>query len=158
MRYFITDLKILFLFVLFPLELFSIENKFEYITPENGLSQGNIECIFQDRMGFMWFGTFNGLNRFDGYSIQIYNHDIDDPNSLSHEHIVKMCEDEDGKIWLGTYGGGVSVYYPELNIFQRIQKVIIKADTSIQLTVINSRITSPKEEGEFFGRNQHLVL
>ena len=121
---------LIFLFVFLPAaKLWSIENKFEYITPEDGLSQGNIECIYQDQQGFMWFGTFNGLNRYNGYDIQIFNHNIDDPNSLSHEHVVKICEDEERKLWIGTYGGGISVFFPEYDRFNRIQEVIYQGDT-----------------------------
>ncbi len=140
MRYTNKYLSLFLFVVLIPIEISAIENKFEYLTPEDGLSQGNVECIFQDQQGFMWFGTFNGLNRFDGYSVQVFNHDINDPNSLSHERVIGICGDDDGKLWLATHGGGVSVYYPEFNTFQRIGKVVIEDDTVFlqQMTAIKS--------------------
>ena len=120
---------LLYLAVLFSVQAFAIQNNFEYITVENGLSQGNIECIFQDSQGFMWFGTFNGLNRYDGYKITIFNFESDNPNSLSHEHVVQMCEDTEGKIWIATFGGGISVFDPKTWDFKRLQYTIIDGDT-----------------------------
>ena len=116
--------RIIFLIALFfPLCLFSIENKFSHLTPENGLSQGNITCILQDSKGFMWIGTYSGLNRFDGYKIKIFNYIRDDSLSLSHEHISVIEEDSEGNLWIGTVGGGVSVYYPASGSFRRIQQL-----------------------------------
>ncbi len=116
--------RIIFLIALFfPLYLFSIENKFSYLTPENGLSQGNVTWILQDSKGFMWFGTYSGLNRFDGYRTKIFNHSSTDSLSLSHEHISVMDEDSEGKLWIGTVGGGVSIYYSASGSFRRIQQL-----------------------------------
>ena len=83
-----------------PFHLLSLQNKFEYLTPDDGLSQANVECIFQDSQRFIWIGTFNGLNRYDGYEIRVYNHNPNDSLSLSHEHITSICEDKEGKLWL----------------------------------------------------------
>ena len=116
--------KYFILFILFPLNVYSIQNVFNYITPEDGLSQGNITCIYQDSQGFMWFGTFNGLNRYDGYSIKIYNHDINDSLSLGYGHVKYICEDDENKLWFGTYGGGISVFYPKKGIFRNITSVM----------------------------------
>ncbi len=121
----------LFLLVFVSLKVYSIQNVFNYITPEDGLSQGNITCIYQDSKGFMWFGTFNGINRYDGYSIKVFNHDIDDPFSLGYGHVKYICEDSEQKLWLGTYGGGVSVYFPKTGIFKNIANVIDEKDTII---------------------------
>lgn len=132
-------ITILLIACLLSLKLFAVQNKFEYITAENGLSQGNIECIFQDSKGFIWFGTFNGLNRYDGYDIVVYQHETNNPQSLSHEHIKAMCEDSDGKLWIATYGNGVSVLNPETNLFTRIEYTIIENDTILfkQLSAID---------------------
>lgn len=116
--------KILYLIALFlPLNIFAIQNKFNYITPENGLSQGNIKFIFQDSKGFLWFGTFSGLNRFDGYKCKVFNYDPEDSLSLSHESVSRICEDSEEKFWIATAGGGISVFLPESGTFRRIQKV-----------------------------------
>ncbi|MBN1952179.1 MAG: PAS domain-containing protein [Bacteroidales bacterium] len=128
------------LFILFTalsLNAFTLQNKFEYLTTDNGLSQGNVECIFQDSQGFMWFGSFNGLNRYDGYEIVVYNYEANNPNSISHAHITDICEDRNGKLWLGTFGGGVTVLDPETTKFTRIGYTIIKGDT-VQLAQISA--------------------
>jgi len=114
---------------LLPANLFSIQNKFDYLTPDNGLSQANVECIFQDSQGFIWIGTFNGLNRYDGYEIRIFNHNPDDTLSLSHEHVSAICEDKEGNLWMATYGGGISVYDPGTETFHRIVNVKLQGQT-----------------------------
>lgn len=122
--------KIFYLIILFlPLNLLSIQNKFSYITPENGLSQGNITSIYQDSKGYMWFGTFSGLNRYDGYTNKVYNHITNDSLSLSHEHVSIISEDIEGKLWIGTIGGGISVLYREKGSFVRIEDLNIGKST-----------------------------
>ena len=66
---------------------------FKQILFEQGLSQSAVYCILQDKKGFMWFGTQEGLNRFDGYEMKVYKHDPKDINSLSDNYILCMCED-----------------------------------------------------------------
>ena len=70
--------------------------RFEHFTSENGLSQNAGLDIFQDSRGYLWIGTQDGLNRYDGYSFKIYKHDPDDPTSLSHNSILEIAEDQDG--------------------------------------------------------------
>ncbi len=61
--------------------------KFDRLTAEDGLSNIQVRGITQDNYGFLWFGTANGLNRYDGSSIKVYRLDPDDPNSLSHNNV-----------------------------------------------------------------------
>ncbi len=84
--------------------------RFDHITLEQGLSQSTVYAILQDSRGFMWFGTQDGLNRYDGYGIVIYKHDPDDPKSLPHNHVRAMVEDPQGNIWIATEGGGVAMW------------------------------------------------
>ncbi|MGI9270714.1 MAG: sigma 54-interacting transcriptional regulator [Woeseiaceae bacterium] len=84
--------------------------RFQSISREDGLSQAFVYAIVQDHEGFMWFGTQDGLNRFDGFDIKIFNHDPDDPSSLSDESIRTMIADRSGVLWMGTDAGGVSRY------------------------------------------------
>ncbi|RAW03479.1 hybrid sensor histidine kinase/response regulator [Pseudochryseolinea flava] len=79
--------------------------KFDHLGSAQGLSQSNVICIFQDSRGFMWFGTRDGLNRFDGYKITIYKHNQNDPYSISSNTINDICEDKHGNIWIATWGG-----------------------------------------------------
>lgn len=92
-------------------------NVFERYTSEDGLSHNTINCILQDQQGFMWFGTDDGLNRFDGYSFRVYRNDPEDPDSLSHNMIMGLIEDTRGNLWIGTYGGGLDRFDPERQIF-----------------------------------------
>ena len=81
--------------------------KFERLSMEEGLSQSVVDCILQDRYGFMWFATQDGLNRYDGYEFEVYKHDPEDPNSLGDSYVMAMHEDDEGALWLGTHGGGL---------------------------------------------------
>ncbi len=81
--------------------------KFIRIGPETGLSQNSVTSILQDKRGFMWFGTPDGLNRYDGYKFTIYKNDPKSPNSLSDGHIKNIFEDHEGIIWIATSEGGL---------------------------------------------------
>src|SRR6185369_130259 len=87
-----------------------------YSTPE-GLSQATARAIAQDRDGFIWIGTQDGLNRFDGYGFKVYKHDRTDPASLSHNHVWALLADPDGSLWVGTQAGGLNRYDPVLDRF-----------------------------------------
>src|SRR4051812_22678287 len=67
--------------------------KFKHLAVENGLSQSVINCMIQDEKGFMWFGTQEGLNRYDGYNFQIFKRDPEDKNSLSNNFIYSLKQD-----------------------------------------------------------------
>ena len=71
----------------------------------------------------MWFGTQDGLNRFDGYDFKIYRHQPGDPNSLCHNFVWCMYEDKDGMIWIGTFGGGLSRLDPATDTFTHFKKI-----------------------------------
>jgi ligand-binding sensor domain-containing protein/signal transduction histidine kinase len=81
------------------------ESKFERITAESGLSVSTVRSILQDQTGFLWFGSDDGLNRYDGYSFKIYKRQSHDSNSLSHNMIWCLWEDRDGILWIGTEMG-----------------------------------------------------
>jgi ligand-binding sensor domain-containing protein/nitrate/nitrite-specific signal transduction histidine kinase len=78
---------------------------FEHLSIEQGLSQNSIHSILQDRQGFMWFATEDGLDRYDGYGFQVYKHAPDNPASLSNNLVDTLYEDAEGQLWLGTYAG-----------------------------------------------------
>ena len=75
---------------------------FEHFNMENGLSQNTINSIIQDDYGFMWFGTKDGLNRFDGLTFKVYRHIPNDLTSLGSSYILSLCKDTDGVLWVGT--------------------------------------------------------
>ena len=75
---------------------------FQHLTVNDGLSQGSVTCIFQDRQGFMWFGTQDGLNRYDGYAIKVFKNDPADSTTIGESFVVSITEDRDGTLWIGT--------------------------------------------------------
>lgn len=94
---------------------------FDRITIEDGLSQGTITSIVQDDRGFMWFGTYDGLNRYDGVKFKVYKSDVEDSLSLSHNSITSICEDSHNNLWIGTMAGGLNLYNWEKDNFIRFQ-------------------------------------
>jgi signal transduction histidine kinase/ligand-binding sensor domain-containing protein len=98
-----------------PLVLDNI--RFEHITVEDGISQNNTITILQDSDGFMWFGSEDGLNKYDGENFTIYRNDPDNPNSLGDNWISAVHEDHLGALWIGTLNGGLDRYDRELNRF-----------------------------------------
>jgi ligand-binding sensor domain-containing protein/signal transduction histidine kinase len=95
--------------------------RFEQISIEHGLSQSSVYSIFQDQKGFLWFGTEDGLNKYDGYSFTIYRHDPDDPYSLSDNSVLSIHEDQLGVMWIGTYGRGLNRFDRENERFIRFR-------------------------------------
>ena len=93
----------------------------ESISIQQGLSQGMIYDILQDREGFFWFATKDGLNRFDGYSLKVFTNDTYKPHSLSSNSILKLFEDSKGRIWIATDNEGLNVYDKKTEHFLRIQ-------------------------------------
>lgn len=81
------------------------EIKFDRITINDGLSLSSVYSIFQDHKGFLWFGTEDGLNKYDGANFHIYNNYPGNPNSLSHKWIEYIAEDHNGTIWTGSRHG-----------------------------------------------------
>lgn len=88
----------------------TIDLKFKNFSINDGLSHNSVECMIQDSKGFIWIGTVDGLNKFDGYSYKIYRANVNNKNTIANSSIFCMCEDADGDIWFGTNGGGLSKY------------------------------------------------
>ncbi|MFK8056294.1 MAG: two-component regulator propeller domain-containing protein [Saprospiraceae bacterium] len=87
--------------------------QFQHITAEDGISQSEVYCFLEDSHGFMWFGTVDGLNKYDGYTVSTFNIDKDSPNSIVNNTIKCLAEDELGRIWIGT-DDGLCVYDSKL--------------------------------------------
>ncbi len=92
---------------------------FEEISLHEGLSQSIVECMIQDRYGFLWLGTEDGINIYDGYRFQVIRQRQGDANSLSYNHVKAMLEDRNGFIWIGTFHGGLNRYDPVKRQFKR---------------------------------------
>ena len=82
---------------------------FDHISTDDGLSQSDINCIYQDDQGFMWFATHDGLNKYDGYSFTIYKPE-NQPGSISSNLIFDIIGDKDGNLWIGTTGSGLNYF------------------------------------------------
>ncbi|RKY93789.1 MAG: histidine kinase, partial [Ignavibacteriae bacterium] len=78
------------------------EVKFEHITIENGLPENSVQCMLQDHLGYLWFGTQNGLAKYDGYNMTVYQPNPNDSLSISHQQITVIYEDKTGTLWIGT--------------------------------------------------------
>lgn len=115
--------------------------RFEHFGSEDGLSQNAGLDIFQDSRGYLWIGSQDGLNRYDGYSFKIYKHDPDDEHSLSHNSILKITEDQDGALWIGTWGGGLNHYDPVTEQFRRYQH-----DPNDPKSISDNTVTSIKKD------------
>lgn len=89
--------------------------RFERISLEHGLSHGSIYSIVQDSTGFIWFGTEDGLDRYDGYTITVFRHDPENPGSWPTSDFSKIHVDPSGIMWIGTWGSGVTRYDPKNN-------------------------------------------
>ena len=95
---------------------------FNELSTRNGLSQSSVFCMIQDSKGFMWIGTRDGLNRYDGYSFLTYKHNPSDTNSLSNNEITTLYNDSQENLWIGTRGGGITHFNVKKNKFTRYLK------------------------------------
>ena len=89
-------------------------------TTSQGLSQGMVYCLLQDSDSFIWAGTKEGLNRFDGYNFKIFTNDPYDPHSLGGNNVFALSQDSKGRIWACTENAGISVYDTKSGQFRRI--------------------------------------
>jgi signal transduction histidine kinase/ligand-binding sensor domain-containing protein/DNA-binding response OmpR family regulator len=118
------------------------EITFQHLTVEDGLSQGNVMDVLQDRLGFMWFATDDGLNRFDGKNFRIYK-DFKDDEGVNHNKITCLFEDSEGILWVGTFGGGLYQYNVEKdNWINHVSK------PNIPGTISNNNISCITENDE----------
>jgi len=79
--------------------------KFDRLSIDHGLSQSAVNCVIQDCKGFMWFGTQDGLNRFDGKKFTVYKNDKSDGSTISNNFVYALFEDKDSNLWVGTING-----------------------------------------------------
>src|SRR5512139_2575981 len=90
---------------------------FGHFSVQQGLSNSFVNCLIHDRTGFIWFGTDDGLNRFDGYEVKVFRSIPNDKSSISENIIWALWEDNSGKLWIGTKSGGLNKYDPLTNKF-----------------------------------------
>lgn len=133
---------------------YALSNKqyyFKRFDISNGLSQNTVSTIIQDRDGFMWFGTKDGLNRYDGVSFKVFKMEN---NGLGNNFITALYEDSNGNIWIGT-DSGLFIYY---TIEGLIKPFILKSNigSSIQRSVID--IVSDNKDGVWIAVNEQGIF
>lgn len=94
--------------------------RFDLLSTQDGLSQKTVQVVFQDSYGFLWFGTQEGLNKYDGQKVTVFRHSPGDPKSISNDVIRDVTQDSKGNIWIAT-SGGLNRYVSEENSFERIE-------------------------------------
>ncbi len=124
--------------LLFPFICFGQSQfRFENFSIKNGLSQNTVNSILKDIEGFYWFGTQDGLNKYDGYSVKVFRHERSDSNSISDNFILNIIEDNHGNLWIGTRNG--------LNFFEKKTERFVKV------------IVSEKEKKDYHNRIWNLM-
>ncbi len=131
----------LVLLILSSYTIHAQELQFKSITVNDGLSQHDVSCILQDSYGFIWIGTYDGLNKYDGYRIQNYFHITENENSLSSNRIKCLFEDSQKRIWIGTDGSGI-------NYYSLIKEKFVRVETPENYQTIQDIIET--EKGEIF--------
>src|SRR5215475_3729835 len=94
--------------------------QFTRLTAEDGLSQGAVMAMLEDSQGFLWLGTEDGLDRFDGYEVHRYVHDRMQSSSLPDNWVSTLAQDRMGTLWIGTAGGGVVGRNPNTGALVRL--------------------------------------
>jgi ligand-binding sensor domain-containing protein len=117
-----------------------------------GLSNSSVKSIFQDSQGFMWFGTFDGLNRFDGYDIKTYRNQLNNENSIPHNYIYCIAEDHNKKLWIGT-GQGIGIYDRNFDTFTRLNYIDQKSKRSYLLNADTKSIQIDSDNNIYIGTN-----
>jgi ligand-binding sensor domain-containing protein len=117
--------------------------RFSHISTDEGLSQSVIRSILQDSQGFMWFGTEDGLNRYDGYSFLVFRPNPDDFYSLNDIWINTLFEDSQGYIWIGTRQGGLNRYDPHTGHFTHYMN-----DPLVQNSLISNTVNAIQEDND----------
>lgn len=117
---------------------------FRHLSTRDGLSEDAVKAILQDQDGYMWFGTENGLNRYDGYTFTLYTRDHNDTTSLSHSHITALHESSDGALWVGTVDG-LNRYNATTDQFTRY---LVATDTRLENARLEKRSTNIRSISE----------
>lgn len=100
----------------------TLKFKVEPISIKEGLSQGFVLRILQDKEGVMWFATKDGLNKYDGYRFTVFRNDPKDPNSIPDNYVTNLVEDDHGRIWVGTNSKGVAIFDRKTEKFYRLHQ------------------------------------
>ncbi len=114
--------------------------RFSQLDVSAGLSHNQVNCIYKDQTGFMWFGTMSGLNRYDGYTFKIFKHNLNDSLSLNDDYIIKIFEGPQNKMVVQTRSG--------LNIYDPVTAKFISTNAYLNLWNLPQNITNIVKAGE----------
>lgn len=128
-----------------------------YLGIENGLSNNQVRSIYQDHKGFLWFGTRDGLNRYDGYGFKVFRNQISDPHSLTHNIISVIKEDIYHQLWIGTRRG-VSVYNGLYGSFTTIHCHIGQSSKPVPINYVIKDIGTDRDGNVFIGAEELGLL
>ncbi|WP_077341550.1 response regulator [Pseudocolwellia agarivorans] len=151
----------LFLFTAISNIALSIEisnKQFSHFSLEDGLSQATAQTMLYDSQGFLWVGTTDGLNKYDGYQFKVYRHNPDDNKSISSNDLISSLEDSAGNLWFGTNGQGITLFDKKTEGFTHF-KFLENESTSLSHGVVKT-IAQDKKGGLWFGTKKglnHLV-
>ncbi len=105
------------------------EYSVELLTEDDGFVSSEIYSIIQDQQGLLWFGTGeNGIMRYDGRKVTLFEFDSNKPNGLSHDDAGNLMLDRNGIVWIGTWGGGANRYDPQTGVFQHFKHEPLRSD------------------------------
>lgn len=119
-----------------------MDYKFRHLSVIDGLSSKWVKCIFRDRQGYLWIGTADGLNCFDGINFKVYKFSLNDSTSINHNFISTIFEDRQGNIWIGTQSG-LNKYLRKRDCFHRIKAINNYVSTVLELDNGELYIGSP---------------
>ncbi|MBQ4811858.1 response regulator [Pseudoalteromonas luteoviolacea] len=145
--------------------------KVESISAYNGLANPQIYAVSKDPQGFMWFGSADGVKRYDGYEFISFNHNPDDPNSLSANSVGALLFDKQGQLWAGTWGGGLNLFVREKQHFihfkhdpndplslgaNKVQSLFESRDGTLWVGTNGGGLNRLREDGQSFERFVHI--
>ncbi|WP_303317224.1 two-component regulator propeller domain-containing protein [Flavivirga abyssicola] len=130
---------------------------FDHLTTNDGLSQSDINCIYQDEDGFMWFGTYDGLNKYNGYEFINYLPDANNEESISSNIIFDITGDKSGNLWIGTTGGGLNRFNKKTKKFTRYLHDV-NDDNTLDSNIINSVYVDDKNNRLWVGTKKGVNL
>ena len=118
--------------------------RFERLGNQQGLSQSTVLKIFQDKKGFIWFATRDGLNKYDGYNFTVYRHILNNPKSISSSNITCITEDKNENLWIGTADGGINKMDKETGEFVHFKQTDSKNDIA-KLNIASIIVTNENQ-------------
>lgn len=131
--------------------LLSQQNFYSVYNVDNGLSQNKVNAILQDHLGIMWFGTEDGLNKFDGYTFKVYRRDPEDKYSLGNNTINALAEDRNWNLWIGTQNG-LYKFNRAINKFLKVElPSVIAQDNAIKtIALADENVIVGNENGTVY--------